>query len=68
MGGGTDRQARSGMKQQSSEENSHNTFVDHLIQYRISSLPKTVKKRNFCTGVKDIPTDGRIDPLLEMRF
>ena len=34
-------------------------LVDHLFQYRISPWPKTAEKRGFCTGVTDIPTDGR---------
>ncbi len=58
-------------------------FVDHLIQYRISSWPKTAEKRGFCTcvtdghmdgptdgpadGRTDQRTDGRTDPLIEMR-
>ena len=36
-------------------------FVDHLIQYRISSWPKTAEKRGFCTGVTDGQTDGWMD-------
>ena len=38
-------------------------FVDHVIQNRISPGPKSAEKRGFRTGV----TDGRTDPLIEMR-
>ena len=36
-------------------------FVDHLIQHRISSWPKTAEKRGFSTCVTDRRTDGRTD-------
>ena len=36
-------------------------FVDHLIQYRISSWPKTTEERGFGTCVTDGHTDGRTD-------
>ena len=42
-------------------------IVDHLIQYRISSWPKTAEKRDFCTGVTDQPTDGRTDVRMDRR-
>ena len=42
----------------SSKGDSHNMFVDRLIQYRISPRPKTAEKRGFCTGVKDGRTEG----------
>ena len=35
-------------------------FVDHLIQYRISSWPKTAEKRDFCTCVTDIQNEERL--------
>ena len=40
-------------------------IVDHLIQYRISSWPKTTEESDFGTcvtdGHTDGPTDGRTD-------
>ena len=42
-------------------------FVDHLSQYRISLRPKTAKKHGFCNCITDGHTDGRTDPLKEMR-
>ena len=49
------------MKRQSGNGGSQNTFVDHLIQYRISPWPKSAEKRGFRTGVTDGRTDGRTD-------
>ena len=36
-------------------------LVDHLIQYRTSPWPKTVKKRDFCTCATDGPMDRQTD-------
>ena len=36
-------------------------FVDHLIQYRISSWSKTIEERGFGTCVTDEHTDGPTD-------
>ena len=44
-----------------SDGGSQNTFVDHLIQYRISPWQKSVEKRGFRAGVTDGRTDGRTD-------
>ena len=49
------------MKRQSSKGGSQNTFVDHIIRYRISLWPKTAKKHDFCTGVMDGRTNRRTD-------
>ena len=40
---------------------SQNMFVDHLIEYSISSWPKTAEKRGFCTCVTDGHTDQQTD-------
>ena len=49
------------MKLQSSKGASLNTFVDHLIQYRISLWPKTAEKLGLCAGVTDRLTHGPMD-------
>ena len=36
-------------------------FVDHLIQYRISSWPKTTEERGLGTCVMEGHTDGQTD-------
>merc|ERR1711911_253375 len=49
------------MERQMDEHVGWFNLVDHLFQYRISPWPETAERRDFCTCVADIQTDGPTD-------
>ena len=66
--GWRDRWTNRQVKRQRSKWGSQNTFVDHLIQRRISPRAKTAEKRRFVKALQtDGRTNGQTDPLIEIR-
>ena len=61
-----DRWTHVRMKRRRSEGGSQNMLVDHLFQHKISTWPGHKQPRN-ADFAQSLRTDGRTDPLTEMR-